>query len=102
MSHCMRFLRFFPQSRNVFHAYKTFSFMWKWIFVFQLIYLKTRTKFYLTKQSVIPRGLFGGGCRGGGYSRLLQYFEIYLIGTNFVFKKFKFYIDSSPPNSKRR
>ena len=94
MSHCMRFLRFFPQSPNVFHAHKTFSFMWKLIFVFQLIYLKTRTKFYLTKQSVIPRGLFGGGGARGGYSRP-KHFEIYLIGTNFVFKKFKFYIDKN-------
>ena len=49
--------------------------------------------------------LVGGGARGLWPP---QHFEIYLIGTNFVFKKLKFYIDSSPrnffspPNSKCR
>ena len=52
--------------------------------------------------SCSSRGLFGGGAIGPRP----QHFEVYLIGSNFLFRKLKFYISSnlgnffSPPNSR--
>ena len=89
---------------KTFHKWKTIK---PFFNLFKHLWVQDLLFYYYKKPSIssifaqivrflrILQGPLWWGARG---AIAPQHFEIYLIGTNFVFKKLKFYIDSSPRN----